>query len=150
MTPSRTASTFVLIVAFFLASSESFSVGGGSLAFKTMSTPATTAVFAQRSPVSSTVAFFRRGRTGNTDDASSSSSVSRSPMGGQSDADQHGEPTPTNEQKPKRTGYQRVEEWDEEQKSGAMSWEQKVQFDGLRMGNGVRQNDILMKHLSAF
>lgn len=48
--------------------------------------------------------------------------------------------------KPKK-GYQRVEDWDEEQKNGGMDWEQKVQFDGLAHGNGVKQNDILMRHL---
>lgn len=49
-----------------------------------------------------------------------------------------------------RKGYQRAEDWDAEQKSGKMTWEQKVQYDGLKMGNGVRQNDILMRHLHTF
>ncbi|CAB9521488.1 expressed unknown protein [Seminavis robusta] len=52
--------------------------------------------------------------------------------------------------KPKRKGYQRAEDWDAEQKAGGMTWEQKVQFDGLRMGNGFRQNEILSRHLSSF
>ena len=59
------------------------------------------------------------------------------------------ESEPTEVQK-KKTGYQRVEDWDAEQKAGGMTWEQKVQFDGLRMGNQVRQNEILQRHLSSF
>ena len=49
-------------------------------------------------------------------------------------------------------GYQRIEDWDAEQKAeeGALNWEQKVQFDGLRMGNQVRQNDILRAQLGRF
>jgi hypothetical protein len=52
--------------------------------------------------------------------------------------------------KPMRKGYQRVEDWDAEEKAGGFAWEQKVQFDGLRHGNGFRQNQILQKHLSSF
>ena len=51
---------------------------------------------------------------------------------------------------PKRKGYQRAEEWDAEQKAGGLTWDQKVQFDGLRHGNGFRQNQILQKHLGSF
>jgi hypothetical protein len=49
---------------------------------------------------------------------------------------------------PKR-GYQRIEEWDEQQKQtrGEHSWMERVQFDGQRYGNQVRQNDILQRHL---
>lgn len=54
----------------------------------------------------------------------------------------------------KKGGYQRIEEWDEEikkkQDGSGMTWEEKVQFDGLRQGNQVRQNDILMHHLNSF
>jgi len=50
-----------------------------------------------------------------------------------------------------RPKYQRIEEWDAEQKqkakSGTLSWEEKVQFDGQRHGNQYRQNEILRKHL---
>ena len=56
----------------------------------------------------------------------------------------------TDDTKPIRKGYQRAEDWDAEQKSGKMTWEQKVQFDGLKTGNGVRQNEILMRHLHTF
>jgi len=49
-------------------------------------------------------------------------------------------------------GYQKIEDWDAEQKTqknGTLSWEQKVQFDGLRNGNQIRQNDILMRHINS-
>jgi hypothetical protein len=50
-----------------------------------------------------------------------------------------------------RRGYQRIEEWDEEEKTkGVNAWGQKVQFDGQRFGNQVRQNDILQRHLHSF
>ena len=45
-------------------------------------------------------------------------------------------------------GYQRIEDWDAEQKSrGAMTWEEKCMWDGQRHGNQVRQNDILIRNL---
>lgn len=53
----------------------------------------------------------------------------------------------------KRGGYQRVEEWHEEQTTrhgGQMSWEERVQFDGLRHGNQIQQNEILRQHLRTF
>jgi hypothetical protein len=47
-------------------------------------------------------------------------------------------------------GYQRVEEWEaaqcKEQKQGN-NWYSKVQFDGLRHGNRLRQDDILRRNL---
>ena len=56
--------------------------------------------------------------------------------------------------KQKTGGYQRVEDWDAEQKrkkaNGELSWEERVQFDGLREGNQVKQNDILRKNLNMF
>ena len=55
-------------------------------------------------------------------------------------------PTPTK-------GYQRIEDWEAEQeasrKNGTMTWEQRVQFDGLRNGNQIRQNDILMRQINS-
>mmetsp|Transcript_10745 Transcript_10745/g.30607 ORF Transcript_10745/g.30607 Transcript_10745/m.30607 type:complete len:168 (-) Transcript_10745:112-615(-) len=48
-------------------------------------------------------------------------------------------------------GYKRIEDWEAEQqeaqKNGTLSWEEKVQFDGQRFGNQVRQNDILMRQI---
>jgi len=62
------------------------------------------------------------------------------------------EPSTTPTQK--TGGYQRVEDWDAEQKrkkaNGELSWEERVQFDGLREGNQVKQNDILRKNLNMF
>uniref|UniRef100_A0A7S4HZJ5 Uncharacterized protein n=1 Tax=Odontella aurita TaxID=265563 RepID=A0A7S4HZJ5_9STRA len=56
--------------------------------------------------------------------------------------------------KKKKGTYQRIEEWDEELKSkqdgSGMTWEEKVRFDGMRHGNGVRQNEILRHHLNSF
>ena len=50
-------------------------------------------------------------------------------------------------------GYQRIEDWEAEQeasrKNGTMTWEQRVQFDGLRNGNQIRQNDILMRQINS-
>eukprot|EP00591_Stephanopyxis_turris_P005399 CAMPEP_0195527808 /NCGR_PEP_ID=MMETSP0794_2-20130614/29736_1 /TAXON_ID=515487 /ORGANISM="Stephanopyxis turris, Strain CCMP 815" /LENGTH=117 /DNA_ID=CAMNT_0040658809 /DNA_START=291 /DNA_END=644 /DNA_ORIENTATION=+ len=43
-------------------------------------------------------------------------------------------------------GYQRIEEWDAENKQN-MTWEQRVQFDGQRHGDRVKQNTILQKFL---
>lgn len=53
---------------------------------------------------------------------------------------------------PKPRGkYQRIEDWDAEQKAkGQNSWEERVQFDGQRFGNQVKQNDILRRHLGGF
>lgn len=48
-----------------------------------------------------------------------------------------------------KKAYQRVEEWDKEQKEN-LTWEEKVQFDGQRHGNKVNQNDILRHHLHTF
>lgn len=47
--------------------------------------------------------------------------------------------------------YQRIEEWDAEKKAnGELAWEQKVQFDGQRFGNQVKQDSILRRHLGTF
>lgn len=45
--------------------------------------------------------------------------------------------------------YQRIEEWDEVQRAKAKNgtWEERVQFDGLRHGNQYNQNEILRRHL---
>lgn len=53
-----------------------------------------------------------------------------------------------------RRKYVRVEEWEEEQqrkrRSGQLSWEERVAFDGQRHGNRFNQNEILRHHLNAF
>jgi len=56
------------------------------------------------------------------------------------------------QQKEKRGGYQRGEDWDREQEDlrKQMSWEERVQFDGQRHGNGFRQNEILRHHLNTY
>mmetsp|Transcript_13038 Transcript_13038/g.27578 ORF Transcript_13038/g.27578 Transcript_13038/m.27578 type:complete len:158 (+) Transcript_13038:122-595(+) len=47
--------------------------------------------------------------------------------------------------------YQRIEEWDAERNAkGELSWEEKVQFDGQRFGNQVKQDSILRRHLGTF
>lgn len=49
-------------------------------------------------------------------------------------------------------GYQPIEDWEEEQterrKNGTMTWEERVQFEGLRQGDQIRQNDILMRQIN--
>jgi hypothetical protein len=56
------------------------------------------------------------------------------------------------EEPPKPKGkYQRIEEWEQQNnEKGNMSWEQKVQFDGQRLGNQVRQDSILRKYLKSW
>ena len=48
-------------------------------------------------------------------------------------------------------GYQRIEDWDADQKTrqdgSGMTWEERCMFDGQRHGNQVRQNDILIRNL---
>eukprot|EP01083_Nonionella_stella_P028059 77275_1 len=53
---------------------------------------------------------------------------------------------------PTKKGYQRAEEWHAEVKARkvGMSWEEKVQYDGLRHGNRFNQNEILRKNISGF
>eukprot|EP00536_Pseudo-nitzschia_multiseries_P016713 jgi/Psemu1/292669/fgenesh1_pg.1208_\ len=47
--------------------------------------------------------------------------------------------------------YQPIEEWDAERKEkGVLSWEEKVQFEGQRFGNQVKQDSILRRHLGTF
>lgn len=47
--------------------------------------------------------------------------------------------------------YKKIEEWDEERKaSGELTWEEKVQFEGQRFGNQVKQDHILRHHIGTF
>jgi hypothetical protein len=62
------------------------------------------------------------------------------------------EESPNEEDQPKtkRGGYQRVEDWDAERKEkGIMSWEERVQFEGQRAGDQVKQDAILRRHLNS-
>jgi hypothetical protein len=51
-----------------------------------------------------------------------------------------------------RRGYQRVEDWEQEQREQAksLSWEERVQFDGQRHGNRFQQNEILRRHIKTY
>lgn len=52
------------------------------------------------------------------------------------------------EQPKKKQKYQRIEEWDEEQKKKmSTSWEEWAQFDGLNGGDRFRQNELLRRQL---
>jgi hypothetical protein len=53
----------------------------------------------------------------------------------------------TDEPKP---AYQRAEDWDADQSKRVSGWDEKIQFDGLRHGNGFNQNEILRRHLKGF
>jgi hypothetical protein len=53
----------------------------------------------------------------------------------------------TDEQKP---AYQRAEDWDADQSKRVSGWDEKIQFDGRRYGNGFNQNEILRRHLKGF
>jgi hypothetical protein len=60
--------------------------------------------------------------------------------------------TTTNSATSKKKGYQRVEDWEHDQQelARAMTLEQRMQFDGLRHGNAVRQDGILRNALKKF
>jgi hypothetical protein len=47
-----------------------------------------------------------------------------------------------------KTGYVPIEQWN--QNETRSQWDQQAQFDGLRHGNAMRQNDILQRHLKGF
>lgn len=53
----------------------------------------------------------------------------------------------TGEQK---SGYQRAEDWEADQSKRVSGWDEKIQFDGKRFGNGFNQNEILRRHLKGF
>mmetsp|Transcript_4181 Transcript_4181/g.10374 ORF Transcript_4181/g.10374 Transcript_4181/m.10374 type:complete len:268 (-) Transcript_4181:1040-1843(-) len=50
--------------------------------------------------------------------------------------------------------YKPIEEWEEERqqrsKGGELTWEERVQFDGQRFGDQVRQQSILQKHIGTY
>jgi hypothetical protein len=47
--------------------------------------------------------------------------------------------------------YQRIEEWDAQRKAtGELTWEEKVQHEGQRFGNQVKQDSILRRHIGSF
>merc|ERR1712025_654767 len=47
--------------------------------------------------------------------------------------------------------YQRIEEWDAERTAkGELSWDEKVQFEGQRYGNQLKQDSILRRQLGSF
>ena len=48
--------------------------------------------------------------------------------------------------KGKKGGYRPIEDWDVDVTKEMMEQE-KIQFDGQRHGNQLRQNDIIMKNL---
>lgn len=57
----------------------------------------------------------------------------------------------SSENKQPRGQYQRIEEWDKERiAKGELTWEEKVQFDGQRFGNKVKQDNILRRHIGNF
>lgn len=58
--------------------------------------------------------------------------------------------TDRSETQEQKTGYQRAEDWDADQKKHKAGWDEKVQFDGRMYGNGFNQNEILRRHLKGF
>ncbi len=47
--------------------------------------------------------------------------------------------------------YQRIEEWDAQRKvSGELTWEEKLQYEGQRFGNQIKQDSILRRHIGSF
>lgn len=51
---------------------------------------------------------------------------------------------------PKKSGYVRVEEWNERAKRANLTWEERVQFEGQKHGDRFMQNEILRKNLNWF
>jgi len=79
---------------------------------------------------------------------------SKNEMNGVNNMDEEDDKRPP---KPTTTGtvkYKRIEEWEEERqqrsKGGELSWEERVQFDGQRFGDQVRQQSILQKHIGTY
>ena len=56
----------------------------------------------------------------------------------------------TNEEGGKKKGYVPIEQWNENRSKDNLSWEEKVQFEGQRLGNQFRQNEILRKNLKSW
>jgi len=165
MTSTRAFSIFFILVSVLLVQkNEGFSPSAiGSNNFQ----KSAVATSARTHPT--TVAFLRKERSfgmdgGNSVRHSNGQQHQQLQWQGHRDSSAHGDPSKAgnndasesnanhkNEKEQPKKGYQRAEDWDAEQKAGgSLDWEQKVQFDGLRMGNGIRQNDILMRQLSKF
>jgi len=147
---------FALFVVLILASAEGFSFG--KFPYAAFVTPT---VHRRPSSATTSATFLRRSQTNSWrsssgqklhvrsagSDEAIGSSFSNSTLVSQHHQEQDSQ---SSQSKQRKGGYQRAEDWDAELKAGGMSWDQKVQFDGLRMGNGFRQNEILRRHLSNF
>jgi hypothetical protein len=150
MMPTVTSKLLFVALALMLAGSHAFTTPLPN--HHHVATPTALGAFQRSSPSSDSVSFLRGERStdkrrhhGHTDQ-----SAEGDPPASHGIANKGEDPETKCADKPKKKGYQRAEEWDAEQKAGGMAWEQRVQFDGLRMGNQVRQNDILQRHLHSF
>jgi hypothetical protein len=109
--------------------------------------------FLEQKPGESDMQFFKRIQSAASDAATFERMVL-----GQADGDKKEAETATDDKSSNKnnnkTGYQRVEDWEaeikERQKKGEFTWEERVQFEGQKYGNGVNQNEILKKNLKAF
>ena len=52
--------------------------------------------------------------------------------------------------KPPKSAYVPIEQWNAEKKKANLTWEERVQFDGQVHGNKFKQNEILRKNLNYF
>ncbi|KAG7348399.1 hypothetical protein IV203_017104 [Nitzschia inconspicua] len=92
-------------------------------------------------PGESDIAFIKRITSSNNDDIQQQ----------RNDASTSGKPTSAGTTDSPRGTYKRIEEWDEERKAkGELTWEEKVQFEGQRFGNRVKQDNILRHHIGTF
>lgn len=104
----------------------------------------------KRLPGESSEAFFQRLTRAASDPAQFEALALGSTDNNSTDSASSSTSAQQQQQQPK-TGYVRVEEWDEQQRSNAnSSWEEQVQFDGQRYGNGFQQNEILRKNLKYY
>lgn len=144
------ATVVLLVLTFVLSRGNAFSIVSNN---QHVATPTALEAFKRStSPSSTSVSFLRSGRQSNhrKRQGQTEASAEGDPPSPNGINHKGEEPDAKNTNKPKKRGYVPIEEWNEAQKAGGMDWEQKVQFDGLRMGNGVRQNEILQRHLNSF
>lgn len=148
MTSNRTSLLVLALALLVVGSSNAFTTPQNKYR---VSTPTELRAFQRSSPSRDSVNFLRRPTSkknrrhrGHTDTSAEGDPPAANGI------ENKGEDPEVKNSKSEKKGYQRVEDWDKEQKAGALSWDQKVQFDGLRMGNGFRQNEILQRALNSF
>ena len=111
-----------------------------------------TSDFWKQRPGESSTEFYKRIQQASSDPVAFEKFVSGSqredrPEKSQPLPSQSSNTTETGEQKP---AYQRAEDWDADQNKRVSGWDEKIQFEGQRFGNGFNQNEILRRQLKGF